>query len=173
MHTNNIIVEPAVAGDLPLVYWLFEKAIAYQKESGFIGWQTYDKDYLKGDVEKKLLYKVGKGLDLVCIFCVCYTDALIWRQKEKGDAVYLHRVVVHPEHRGGRHFEKVLFWAAAHTRQQKRKYVRIDTWANNAKLIQYYAGYGFQFLEDYTTPDDPKLPDQHRNLKVALLQYTV
>jgi mannose-6-phosphate isomerase-like protein (cupin superfamily) len=51
--------------------------------------------------------------------------------------------------------------------------VRIDTWAANEKLIAYYKSYGFQFIENYTTPNDEGLPLQHRNLHVALLELEV
>ena len=163
----------ATLEDLPKIYWLFEEAIAYQKGNGFVGWQTYDKEYLTGDVEKGLLYKICKAEEIVCIYCVCYTDHLIWRDKEKGDAVYVHRVVVHPAHRGERYFQQVMDWTAMHALQLQRRYVRIDTWANNDRIIDYYKGYGFEFIENYTTPDNPHLPDQHRNLNVALLQYEI
>ena len=166
-------VLPATLEDLPLIYWLFEKAIAYQKENGFVGWQTYDKNYLKADVEKGLLFKLIHEKELVCIFCICYSDPVIWRKKEQGDAIYLHRVVVHPEHRGEHLFAKVFEWAIDHARLLQRRFIRMDTWADNQKIIQYYSGYGFRFVEEYKTPNDPNLPDQHRNLKVALLEYSI
>lgn len=172
-HTEKNVVLVATPDDLPLIYWLFEKAIAYQKENGFVGWQTYDKKYLKADVEKELVFKLTRGKELVCIFCVCYTDPLIWRKKEKGDAIYLHRVVVHPEYRGEHLFAKVFEWAIVHARQMQRRFVRMDTWADNQKIIRYYTGYGFRFVEEYKTPNDPNLPDQHRNLKVALLEFSI
>lgn len=170
-HTVEGLVQPATQEDLPVIHWLFENAISYQKENGFIGWQTYDKEYLANDVDKGLLFKVTQAEKLVCIFCVCYTDALIWRAREKGDAVYLHRIVVHPGHRGEQLFAKVLAWAIDHARQLQRSFVRMDTWADNKKIIDYYMRYGFRFVEEYTTPDDPNLPAQHRDLKVALLEY--
>jgi GNAT superfamily N-acetyltransferase len=173
MHPGSAVVQAATPTDLTMIYWLFEQAILYQKARGYIGWKTYDKEYLETDVIKGLLYKVTDGDLILCIFCVCYADPIIWREKERGDAVYLHRVVVHPQHRGGQLFGKVLDWALNHARELQRSFVRIDTWADNGKIIQYYTGYGFRFVEDYTTPDDPNLPDQHRNLRVALLEYCV
>lgn len=172
-HTEKTIVLPATLNDLPVIYWLFEKAIAYQKENGFVGWQTFDRNYLQADVEKELLFKLTREKELVCIFCICYADPLIWREKEQGDAIYLHRVVVHPDHRGEQLFGNVFEWAIVHARQLQRRFVRMDTWADNQKIIHYYSGYGFRFVEEYKTPNDPNLPGQHRNLKVALLEYSI
>ena len=49
----------------------------------------------------------------------------------------------------------------------------MDTWAGNEKLINYYKSYGFRFIENYTTANTEDLPEQHRNLKVALLELTI
>ncbi|RZM00229.1 MAG: GNAT family N-acetyltransferase, partial [Pedobacter sp.] len=137
-----MVIIPATTTDLPEIYWLFEQAIAYQKENNFIGWQTYDKDYLAADVERGLLFKLINEAGIAGIFCVCYTDELIWREREKHDAVYLHRIVVHPAHRGVRLFEDILHWARQHAKDQGRNFVRMDTWASNKKLIGYYLRYG-------------------------------
>jgi ribosomal protein S18 acetylase RimI-like enzyme len=49
--------------------------------------------------------------------------------------------------------------------------VRMDTWASNAQLIKYYQGFGFEFIENYTTPDTLELPAHNRRLPLALLEY--
>ena len=161
----------ATTNDLDFIYLLFEQAIAYQKKNNYIGWNSYDKAFIRSDIENGLLYKIIKEDAIVCIFSICLSDALIWREKEKGDAVYLHRVVVNPEYRGSHFFGKVLDWATNFARKRQLKYIRMDTWAANHKIIAYYKEYGFQFVENYTTPGTEDLPEQHRNLDVALLEY--
>jgi ribosomal protein S18 acetylase RimI-like enzyme len=89
---------------------------------------------------------------------------------EKGDAIYIHRIVVNPKFKGQKQFEKLLNWIVYFAKAKRLKYVRMDTWAENPNIIEYYKSYGFQFLESYTTPNTLELPDQHRNLKVALLE---
>ena len=46
----------------------------------------------------------------------------------------------------------------------------MDTWADNEKIIEYYKTFGFKFLENYKTSNEPELPIQNRNLEVALLE---
>jgi predicted GNAT family N-acyltransferase len=83
---------------------------------------------------------------------------------ERGDALYLHRIVLNRDFTGEKLFIKVLEWALEHATNCGKKYVRMDTWADNAKIIDYYKSYGFRFIENYTTADTTDLPVQHRNL---------
>lgn len=162
---------PATSADLDIVLRLFESAIQYQKANNYIGWKSMDKNFIETDIQQGLLYKVLLEERVLGIFCVCFVDTLIWREKEKGDAIYLHRIVLNREYSGAKIFRTVLHWAINYARKNDLKYVRMDTWAENSKLIDYYKKYGFRFIENYTTEDTKDLPVQHRNLNVALLEF--
>jgi ribosomal protein S18 acetylase RimI-like enzyme len=169
----NRIIVPASPDDLPLLFHLFERAIHYQRVNHYIGWSGYDQEFVKADVQNSLLYKMVEGQNVIGIFSVCHTDPLIWREREKGDALYLHRIVLNREFEGAKIFPTILQWAMEEAHIRQRTFVRMDTWAGNTKLINYYKSYGFRFVENYTTPDTSNLPVQHRNLHVALLEFTV
>ena len=64
-------------------------------------------------------------------------------------------------------------WATEYANKNQLDTIRMDTWAENTTIIDYYKSYGFQFLENYKTANTKKLPIQHRNLNVALLEYKV
>jgi len=159
--------------DLPFIYQLFEKAILFQKYNNYIGWDSYDKNYIKADIENGLLFKMVYSDTIICIFSICYSDRLIWRDMEKGDALYAHRVVLNRDFKGEKIFRWVLDWLIEHAKEKHLRFIRIDTWANNEKLITYYKNYGFRFIENYTTGNLEELPIQHRNLKVALLEFLI
>nr|WP_302328286.1 MULTISPECIES: GNAT family N-acetyltransferase [unclassified Sphingobacterium] len=106
----------------------------------------------------------------MCIFSVQYTDPVIWREKDKNDALYLHRVVVNPVYKGQKQFMKVLNWAKEHALQKGLKFIRMDTWAENTKLTDYYKSYGFEVAEYYTTPNEAGIPIQYRNVEVVLFE---
>lgn len=163
----------ATTNDLVAIYQLFEEAIQFQKKHNYIGWNNYDKEFIKNDIQNGLLFKLVNEGEIICIFSICYKDELIWREKEKGDALYLHRVVVNQQFKGERTFQQVLDWAMQFAQEKKLQYIRIDTWAKNEKIIAYYKTYGFAFVENYTTPGTDALPLQHRNLTVALLTLPV
>lgn len=164
-------ITTATADDLPMICHLFEEAIRFQKARNYPGWNNYDKEYIKDEISKGLLYKMVSDDEIICLFSICYHDRLIWREKENGTALYLHRIVLNRSFKGEKIFKYVLGWAIAHAGEKLLSHIRMDTWADNEKIIGYYMSYGFSFIENYTTPDSGNLPVQHRNLKVALLEY--
>lgn len=167
---GNYQIENTSTADLNFIYTLFEEAIIYIKMKNYVGWTTYDKKFIKQDIVKNLQFKITIGNDILCVFSICFSDVLIWREMEKGNAIYLHRIVVNPKFKGQKQFEKILNWIIEFGNEKGLKYIRMDTWADNSNIIEYYKSYGFQFLENYITPNTLELPDQHRNLKVALLE---
>ncbi|HMG88397.1 MAG TPA: hypothetical protein VK589_00005, partial [Chryseolinea sp.] len=52
-------------------------------------------------------------------------------------------------------------------------FIRMDTWADDHNIINYYKGFGFCFIEDFNTPNIPELPVHNRNIPLALLEYNV
>ncbi|WP_336514847.1 GNAT family N-acetyltransferase [Pollutibacter soli] len=169
---SNMITK-AVRDDLPVIYHLFEEAIRFQQLNNYKGWVSYDKAFIETDIEQGHLFKMITGNDIVCIFSVYYSDALIWREKESGDAAYLHRIVINRNFAGQQLFKKVLDNTIQLAKEKNLKYIRMDTWAENEKIISYYKSFGFSFVENYTTPETENLPEQHRNLHVALLEKTI
>lgn len=150
--------------DLEFIYSLFEEAIAYQKRKNYPVWNGFDKDVLIEDVAKGRQYKIVSGEEILCIFSVCKSDPV---------AIYLHRIVVNPKHKGHKHFSKIATWAIDFAKKKKIKFIRMDTWAGNPNILEYYKSHGFKFLEKYTTPDSIELALQQRNLELALLEYVI
>lgn len=167
---DDISILHTTQADLPDILRLFEQAMAMQGLDGYKVWQSIDKTALEKDIENRLQYKIVKGGDILCIFSIQHSDPFIWREKDRNDAIYLHRIVTNPDFKGQKQFQKVLDWAQRFARANKLKFVRMDTWADNAKIIAYYTSFGFAFIENYQTTDAPELPVQNRNLNVALLE---
>jgi len=133
--------------------------------------QVFDKNTLQNDVADGLQYKIVMDDTIAAVFSICYSDPIIWREKDQGDAVYLHRVVVNPRFKGQKQFEKIMHWAKAHAAEKKMPYLRMDTWGDNPNIIAYYQSFGFRLVGNVTNPDDEGLPIQNRNLYLALLEY--
>lgn len=166
-------IQNTTTEDLEFVYYLFDEAILYQKRKGFPVWNGYDKEVLKSDVAHQLQYKILHGDDILCVFSICFSDSVIWRAREQGDAIYLHRIVVNPLFKGQKQFERIFEWAKEYAKTNLLNYVRMDTWGDNQNIIDYYTSFGFSFIENYLTPDTEELASQHRNLYLALLEYKV
>lgn len=166
-------IENTTEDDLEFIFWLFEKAIAYQKKKGYNIWTNYNKELLRSEVKSKAQYKVVLKQKITMIFSIVYHDKVIWGERDKDDSIYLHRIVVNPEFKGHRLFSAVLDWSIHHAESKGLKYVRMDTWGNNPNIIRYYESFGFEFRGNQQTPDDPELPIQNRGLRVALLEFTL
>jgi ribosomal protein S18 acetylase RimI-like enzyme len=171
--TDDIKITNTTKEDFPKVLWLFEQAMKLQGKNGYKVWENIDKAGLEKDIEHNLQYKITKNNEVLCIFSIQYNDPFIWRDRDKNDAIYLHRIVVDPNFKGQKQFEKVLNWAIQLARQDNLKFIRMDTWADNERIIQYYQTFGFQFIGNYKTPNAPELPIQNRNLNVALLEMNL
>ena len=135
--------------------------------------KDYDKNVLIEDIQLSRQYKILIDDQIACIFSVYYSDELFWREKEKNEAVYLHRIGVNPNYKGQKQFQWILDWAIQHAKEKGRRFIRLDTWANNPNIIAYYQSFGFKWIEDYTTPAAEELPASHRNLSLALLEMEI
>jgi GNAT superfamily N-acetyltransferase len=157
--------------DLEQIFELFDHSVNYQEKNGYPVWRNYDRKTIINDIEAKNQYKVVVDLKTAIIFSVRYADKVIWRGLDRGDSIYLHRIVVNPEFKGQRLFGKILDWAIQHSKQKGLSSIRMDTWAANSKIINYYKSFGFTFIENYTTPDSEELPVHNRNLALTLLEF--
>lgn len=171
-RTDSLIVN-TTKDDVDTIFWLFEQAINLKGKAGYKVWDAIDKAALISDIENGLQFKIIEGSSILCIFSIQLNDPFIWRDRDKNDAIYLHRIVVNPNFKGQKQFEKVLIWAKEYARHNALRYVRMDTWADNNKIIDYYMSFGLEFIENYKTTNIPELPIQNRNLDVALLQLVV
>lgn len=160
-------------GDLEDIYSFFDYSISYQEKHGYPSWRNYDRKAIVRDIESENQYKVVVEGKAAIVYSVCYTDRVIWRHYDKDDAVYLHRIVVNPDFKGQKLFGVILEWAVDHCRQKKLRYIRMDTWAANPRIVEYYKSFGFRLVEDYTTPDTEELPVHNRKLALSLLEYIV
>jgi ribosomal protein S18 acetylase RimI-like enzyme len=163
-------IQQTTKEDLTKILWLFEQAMDLQGKNGYKVWEGIDKIALEKDIDVGLQYKIVRNNDILCIFSIQHNDPFIWRDRDRNDAIYLHRIVVNPNFKGQKQFQKVLNWSKQFAQRNNLKFIRMDTWAENQKIIEYYKSYGFQFVENYKTGNTEELPIQNRNLNVALLE---
>jgi GNAT superfamily N-acetyltransferase len=168
MNTDFII--NTEKSDLNFIYHLFDEAIAYQKRNNYPVWPDYDRTVLIKDIDNKLQYKLVNNDEIAYVFSICYSDKVIWREKDKNDAIYLHRMVVNPKSKGQKRFGKILEWALEHCKHKNLQFIRMDTWADNPNIIDYYKSFGFDIVGNFKTPDSDELPIQQRNNEIVLLE---
>lgn len=159
--------------DLDFVFYLYDEAIKYQKRKKFPFWKTYDKEVLRKDVADKRQFKIVIENQIACVFSICFTDKIVWRERDIGDSVFLHRIVVNPKFKGQKNVGRIMKWTIDYCKKNGFKYIRLDTWAENENIIYYYKSYGFKFLEFFQQPNDEALPSHQRGENTALLEFKI
>ena len=103
---DNFEIANTTMEGLDKVLWLFAQAMDLQGKDGYKVWSDIDKRALEKDIENGLQYKIVKEGEIICVFSIQYKDPFIWRERDQSDAIYLHRIVVDPDFKVQRQFEK-------------------------------------------------------------------
>ncbi|WP_034418169.1 GNAT family N-acetyltransferase [Deinococcus frigens] len=82
----------------------------------------------------------------VAVACMCLldTDPLFWPEDSAGEALYLHKLAVHPDARGQGLSALLLHEAAREAAQRGRPWLRLDTATARPKVRAIYEDFGFQ-----------------------------
>lgn len=152
---------------------IMDSGIAFQKRKGHPHYHSNDRAFHERDILRGQHYTVYVNDQVAGIFSLSFNDEVIWRSKEQGDAVYLHRVISKDQFKGLRLFQHILNWTIDFTNQKGRKYIRLDTWDNNPPLVDYYKSFGFEINEHFVMPHTNKLSVNAWGSEVVLMQYEV
>lgn len=131
--------------DIDSIMGLYDAARQLQTERKTVVWPFFNKSFLANEIEEKRQWKIIMVKEIVCNWVITYEDKDIWKSRENGDAIYIHRIATNPAFRGNRSIEKIVQWAIEYAKSLNRQYVRLDTLGNNTKLIQHYTSAGFDF----------------------------
>ncbi len=166
-------IEPTTKDDLEFIAQIFDDAITYQIRNNFPIWKGHDKKFILKDIERNRQYKILIDDKIACVFSVFYSDDAIWKDRDKGDGLYLNRMVVNPQFKGQRLFGKVLDRAKEHAAKRNIPFVRMDIWANNVDMISYYKSFGFEVVDRIRTTQNESLPASYWDIDVVLLEAKV
>lgn len=151
-------IQCCLTGDVDNVFDLYEDARRLQTARNMVVWPFFDKQFLKEEIANGRQWKIIRNSDIACNWAITFTDKDIWEEKERGDAIYIHRIVTNPAYRGNNFVKTMVEWAKAYARQHNRKYVRLDTLGNNTRLIEHYTKCGFTFLGIVRLANTQNLP---------------
>jgi ribosomal protein S18 acetylase RimI-like enzyme len=153
-------------------FW--DTALSYQKAVGSQLWPSYPAEKIEDEIRSGLHFSVFLPDDVLAgYFSLALSDELIWEQKERGDAVYIHRMCGNPMCKGKNLAASVLSWAYGFATGAGRKFVRMDTWADNERLLNYYIACGFQHVRNRQLGIVPGLSPHYENINLALFENAV
>jgi len=136
-------IVPVEPSDVELVFDLYDNAIEFQKTVFDKQWLGFDEALVNREIGEGRLWKILDRGDVGCIFSVSYEDPLIWGARSHISSMYIHRIVTNSDFRGRGYVRAIVDWARDHASSLGLRYIRMDTWADNLKLKDYYIGHGF------------------------------
>ena len=158
MKVNNCLMD-----DANEILSLYESARSLQTQKGMVVWPLFEKTFIEKEIKELRQWKLVIDDKIACNWAITFEDIEIWEQKEKGDAIYIHRIATNPDFRGNRYIDKIVEWAKGYAIQKDKQFIRLDTLGNNTRLIEHYTSARFQFLGMFKLTDTSGLPGHYQN----------
>ncbi len=159
--------------DIDTIFKLYEAAVEHQKKVFHKNWQGFERTLIEKEISEKRQWKIISENEIACIFAITFNDASIWKERDSNPSVYIHRIVTNPNFRGQAFVRDIIIWAKEFCSINEKKYVRMDTWADNPKLIEYYTACGFNYV-GISQPDNLEgLPKHYSGNPLALFEIEI
>ena len=157
--------------DIDDVFRLYKIASEYQREKKkVIVWPNFDRNMVETEITEKRQFKMLIENEVVCIWAITFNDEQIWEEKNKDNAIYIHRIATSPNFRGKKMVAKIVDWAKQFADEKEIQFIRLDTLGNNTRLIEHYKEAGFDFLGMHTLKDTSNLPEHYQEAPVCLFE---
>src|SRR6218665_3866681 len=158
--------------DIDTIFEFYDIAIAHQKKVFNKHWKGFSKTLIETEIAESRQYKILIDGVVACIFAVTFEDQLIWGDKDR-DSIYIHRIVTHHGYRGYSFVKEIIKWAREFSKSRGIKFIRMDTWADNEKLLAYYTGCGFDYVGVVKMDKTEGLPKHYEGISLSLFEIKV
>jgi ribosomal protein S18 acetylase RimI-like enzyme len=158
-----MLIENCTQNDIEMIQKLYSAARSLQIERKMVVWPSFDNSFIINEINEKRQWKIVENGQILCNWAITFEDKEIWEERDKDDAIYIHRICNNPAFRGNRFIEQIVEWAKPYAAQLGKKYVRLDTLGNNTGLIKHYTSAGFEFLGIFKLTDTTKLPKHYQD----------
>ncbi len=165
-------IQNSTISDFKRIFELYDAAVEFQKTVFNKQWQGFEASLVNQEIAENRQWKIVIDGEIACIFAITLNDFSIWKEKDKNDSIFIHRIVTNPTFRGANFVQHIAVWAKEYAISIGRTYVRMDTWGDNEKLIAYYQKCGFDFL-GVITPDYNGLPKHYEGITLSLFEIKV
>jgi len=159
--------------DIDEIFGFYDIAVAFQKKKFNKHWQPFDIEMIRQEIKEGRHWKIIVDRRTACVFVVAYSDPYIWIEDVEQPAIYLHRIVSHPDFRGSNFVNAITDWAIKFAKEKCKKFVRLDTWADNEKLGQHYLNAGFKLIGFVTPGNSGNLPKHYDAISLGLFEIEV
>ncbi|NQX32647.1 GNAT family N-acetyltransferase [Pedobacter boryungensis] len=166
-------VIPSTLADFNTIFEFYNMAIAHQKKVFHHHWQGFSGDLITQEIDEKRQFKILVDGQIACIFAVTFSDPQIWEERNVDSAIYIHRIVTHADFRGFGFVNVIIDWAKAYSKTNDIQFIRMDTWADNEKLLTYYTGCGFKHVGMIKIAPNSGLPKHYEGISLNLFEIAL
>jgi len=163
----------SVLDDINEIFTVYDAAITYQKARFHRYWLGFSADMVEQEMAEGRHWKIVENGAIACVFSLTYNDPDIWFERDIEPSLYIHRIAVNPAFSGGGYVRSILAWAKQYAKAMGKKYIRMDTFGDNTKLIDYYTSLGFTWLENRAPLIHDTSPKHYVGVELALLEMAV
>ena len=156
-------IKNCLMSDANEILSLYEAARNLQTQKKMVIWPSFEKSFIEREIQEKRQWKIVYHNILACNWAITFEDKEIWGEKEKKDAIYIHRICTNATLRGNRYIDTIVEWSKEYASKTGKQFVRLDTLGNNTKLIEHYTSAGFKFLGMFKLTDTATLPSHYQN----------
>lgn len=156
-------IRNCVITDVDEILSLYEAARNLQTHKKMVVWPDFEKSFIENEIKENRQWKIITGNTIACNWAITFEDREIWSERDKNDAIYIHRICTNPTLRGNRYIDRIVAWAKQYASQTGKQFVRLDTLGNNTRLIEHYTSAGFDFLGMFRLTDTATLPLHYQN----------
>jgi ribosomal protein S18 acetylase RimI-like enzyme len=176
----NLKILNSTPSDLSTIFEFYDYAVAHQKKVSDKHWKGFDEELVKQEIADNRQYKIlvdaclpDRQGKVACVFVVTFSDPQIWKEKSSDSAIYIHRIVTHPDFRGFGFVQHITNWAIEYGKNNNLQFIRMDTWADNEKLVGYYKKFGFEDAGQITILPNSGLPKHYEGITLQLFEIAL
>lgn len=147
--------------DVEEIMNVYALGIQFQKTVFHRHWFGFDRDLLVREIGEGRHWKIMEGSSIACVLSLQYDDTLVWGPREP--SLYLHRIVTNPHFKGRGYVPVIIGWARSYGAEYGFRFIRLDTFPDNEKLMSYYVQCGFRLCGFRYFSADEAVPEHYRD----------
>ena len=165
-------IELSQIKDLPEIMKVYEESAQYQQSKNYNVWPLVTENIVSEEINQSRHLKITKNNVVACVFTITFSDPIIWDMRDNGTALYLHRIATHSDFKGNNFMQLITDWSKNKVLENQKSKLRLDTWADNENLKNYYLKFGFKTVGDKFLPPST-LSKHYWNIWVTLFEQDI
>lgn len=169
-----MVIQPTGIKDLPEVLDIYTEAREYQQAHFKKSWPVFPDTFVSAEIRERKHFKmIAEKETIAAVFSIVRSEPVIWNDPDGKMAMYLHRMAVRNAYKGQGIASRIIDWAITTAREEGRKYLRLDTWADNDALRAHYQKLGFRLSGKTQLPLESDLPKHYSGIEVNLFEISI